>query len=387
MSDAPEHLDPTTNGHRDGVVRLADVVAERVSWLWPQHIALGKLCVFDGDPNIGKSTMTTDIAARVTTGAAMPDGTGGGEPAGVLLLSAEDGLGDTVRPRAEAAGADLSRLHVLEYVPRADPDTGEPAGIRFPSIPADVDHIGRLVNELGVRLVIVDVLSAYLHGKVDSYRDQDVRGALMPLSAMAARTSCAVVALRHLSKSGGANAIYRGGGSIGIIGAARTGLIVGIDPDDPERRILAVTKSNIGRIPPALAYRITEHAELGCGRIEWLGPTDHTAGDLVATVTEHDADATDAASVLEEILSDGPVWVKDAVDRMAAAGFSKDQAKRAKTRIRARSVKHGAPGDADSGWRWELPEGCTKGAKSAGSQDPPPSPPSCTLGTENEVDR
>lgn len=139
----------------------------------------------------------------------------------MVLLTAEDGIADTVRPRLDAAGADVDRVFVFSGV--VDPETGT---VREPSLPGDLERIEKIVVENDAALVIVDVLSAFLHGSVDSYRDQDVRGALMPLARLAERTGATVVVLRHLSKSGGANPLYRGGGSIGIIGAARVGLLV-----------------------------------------------------------------------------------------------------------------------------------------------------------------
>lgn len=152
---------------------------------------------------------------------AVPDGGPRRDPRSVVLLTAEDGIADTVRPRLDAAGADVDRVFVFSGV--VDPETGT---VREPSLPGDLERIEKIVVENDAALVIVDVLSAFLHGSVDSYRDQDVRGARMPLARLAERTGATVVVLRHLSKSGGANPLYRGGGSIGIIGAARVGLLV-----------------------------------------------------------------------------------------------------------------------------------------------------------------
>jgi hypothetical protein len=76
---------------------LSEVEPESVEWLWPGRVPLGKLTVLDGDPGLGKSAMTLDIAARLSAGLELPDGERC-EPAGVVLMSAEDGLGDTIRP-------------------------------------------------------------------------------------------------------------------------------------------------------------------------------------------------------------------------------------------------------------------------------------------------
>ncbi len=132
---------------------LSTEEAELVEWLWPGHIPLGKLTVFDGDPGLGKSTMALDIGARVTTGREMPDGSPGGPPAYVVILTAEDGIADTVRPRADAAGADCGRIRIIEDLP--DPD-----GDHTPSIPGDIGALEQTIRNLGAKLVIIDPLSA-----------------------------------------------------------------------------------------------------------------------------------------------------------------------------------------------------------------------------------
>lgn len=356
------------------VITLADVQPERVTWGWTGRLPLGKLAVLDGDPGGGKSTMAVDLAARITTGSPMPDGDRALEgPRDVVYLSAEDGVADTLRPRLDAAGGDPSRFHVLFEIPETD-DDGRTTW-RPPRIPKDCGHLEALVTRTRAVLVVVDVLAAYLDVR-DGNADGDVRRALHPLAGLAERSGACVLVIRHLRKSRG-SAIYAGGGSIGVIGAARAGLLAAADPADETgaTRVLAVTKSNLAAMPSALAYRLVDSPEDGCARVQWDGPTTHKADDLLAV---HDADdaeeGTDARHALAEILADGPVWVKDAIDQMASAGFSKDQAKRAKGKLKARSVKVGRPGDASSGWKWELPR-AHEGSEGSGTQTPAPLAP------------
>lgn len=338
------------------VVRVSDVVAERVRWLWPGRIPMGKLTVLDGDPGLGKSTLSLDVAARVSTGSPLPTGERLEDPASVVVLSAEDGIADTIRPRLEAAGADLERVLVFTEVREAVGD--RPPSVRPPSIPEDVDHLERLVLGEGVALVVIDPLMAYLQSKVDSYRDQDVRRVLHRLTTMAEATGAAVVILRHLSKTGGANPLYRGGGSIGIVGAARCGLLVAPDPEDDTRRILAVSKSNLAAIPEALAYRLATDEDRGTARVRWEGTTSHRAAELLRT---RDADEDDgvaggrqgAEAFLVDLLAGGPVAAKEALAEAKQADIAARTLDRARKRLGVISRKVGQPGEKGE-WRWVL---------------------------------
>jgi hypothetical protein len=231
------------------IITLANVTPERVSWLWDGRLPLGKLVILDGDPGVGKSSLTTDWAACVSTGKPWPDGASCAQ-GGVLILSAEDGLADTIRPRLDAAGADPSAVHALTAIIAENSDCDRFS--RPPVIPTDLGYIEEVITARNIKLVIVDVLMAYLSGQVNSHRDQDVRRALHLLAGLAARTGTCIVLLRHLNKSGGNNALYRGGGSIGILGQARAAFIAAPDPDDDSatRRILAASKMNIAAMPP-----------------------------------------------------------------------------------------------------------------------------------------
>jgi predicted nucleic acid-binding Zn ribbon protein len=262
------------------VIRLSDVAPERVTWLWQDYLPIGKLVVLDGDPGLGKSMLTIDLGARVSTGSPMPDGTAPVKGA-VLILSAEDGLEDTIRPRIDAAYGDPDQIITITEISYAGADG--PAS-RPVKIPDDLPAIESVILEHGVVLVVIDVLMAYLNGDVNSHRDQDVRRALHPAAMMAQRTGCCVIVLRHLNKSAGLSAVYRGGGSIGIVGAARAGFMVGLDPSDDtgQRRVLAPVKCNLGPEPPALAYRLVPDDLHGCAHVVWDGVSEHRASGLLA---------------------------------------------------------------------------------------------------------
>ena len=256
------------------VGRLLDSVeSEQVSWLWPGRIPRGKLTLIDGDPGTGKSAMTMDLAARVSVGRTFPDDSLC-ERGGVVLLSAEDGLPDTIRPRLEAAGADLGSILSLATIADGDSE-------RLLSIPEDLGIIKRGIERVDAQLVIVDPLMAFLSGAVNSHRDQDVRRALAPLAKLAEETGAAVVVVRHLNKGSDGNALYRGGGSIGIIGAARSALLVAKHPEDDRKRVLANLKSNLAGAAGSLAFTL-DGAANGAVRVEWQGETPLDASALLA---------------------------------------------------------------------------------------------------------
>lgn len=328
--------DITTGIH---LTRLADVEPERVSWLWPGRLPVGKLVTLDGDPGLGKSTLALEIAAVVTRAGTWPDGSPCAWPGDVLLMSAEDGLADTVRPRLDAAGADVTAVHAIEGVPITEED-GERT-LRPPNL-ADIAGIEEAIIRTGARLLVIDVVMAYLPMGTDSHKDQDIRRVLSGLAALADRTGCTVLLLRHLNKAKGGDPLYRGGGSIGIVGAARAGFLVAPDPEDAERRVLASVKSNLGPPPESLAYRLVESGDRGVARVQWEGSTAHTARSLLA---DHD-DVEDRREVdrwLQAYLEDegGAANARDVIRDGKLAGFSEDVLKKARKRLKLTTSRAG----------------------------------------------
>lgn len=348
------------------LTRLSDVTPERVEWIWDGRLPVGKIATLDGDPGLGKSTLALSIAAAVTTGGAWPDGGHCRHRGDVLLLSAEDGLADTVRPRLDAAGADVTRVHAIEGTTMVDPESGE----RYlrPLSLADVYHLDAAMAQTGARLLIVDVLMAFLPAGTDAHKDQDIRRVLSALGAAGDRNQCSVLLLRHLNKAKGGDPLYRGGGSIGIVGAARSGLLVAADPDDPSRRVLASVKSNLGVMPDSLIYRLVDSPEHGVARVEWEGTTTHDAHGLLAGPSPDAAeDRHDIDAWLTDLLANGSVKANEVYSAADAAGYSKDQAKRAKKRLGIEATREAMDGP----WFWKLE---TKGAEHEGSTPSPETP-------------
>lgn len=285
---------PASVVHR---ITLADVKPERVRWLWPGYIPLGKVTVIEGDPDLGKSTLTLALAASVSAALPLPDGTRV-NPADVLFVTYEDGVADTIAPRLIAAGGDPEHVHVLDGVT----DEGEE---RLMSFPKDMEALEREIRATGALLVVLDPLGAALAASTDANKDSDVRRALAPLARLAERTGVAIVIVRHLAKGARRNAIIAGSGSIGIGAAARVVLVVHPHPEDPQKRVLSVVKCNVARHAPSLVFYLVD-AGNGAARIVWDGISPLSANDLTAVRSDDPGDrgATEEARYwLRELLT------------------------------------------------------------------------------------
>lgn len=329
---------------------LSEVEAKPITWLWPGYFPFGALCLVDGDPGLGKSFFTLDLAARISAGKVFPTGERA-TPAGVVLMSYEDDPGVTIRPRLETMGADLDRIVLLEGV------TDE-KGPRLPSI-ADIAAIREtaLSNQAG--LIVIDPLMAALPGTVDSHSDHNIRSVLAPLSKLAQETGATVLIVRHLNKSGGGNALYRGGGSIGIVAAARAAFIVGKDPQDETRRVLAVAKLNIAKEPRSLQYRIAVNSEEK-PFLSWEGETDLSASDLLtpAEVKHGPSKREQAKKFLIDELSKGPIRQTRLEILAGKMGISESTLDRAKRELAEEDlpIKTERVGGRGGHWVWSLEE-------------------------------
>ena len=334
-------------GPRPVGVLMSEVQPERVEWLWRGRVPLGKLSILDGDPGLGKSCISVDLVSRVTTGGVMPDGSPGID-GGAVIVTAEDGLADTVRPRLDLHGADCSRVVALKTVGVGD-DT------RTVELPADLGALRLAIARVGARLVVVDPIMAVLNGAVDSHRDQDVRRVLAALAAMAEETGAAVLIVRHLNKTAGGNPLYRGGGSIAFVGAARSAMVVGRNPDGGDGCVLAMTKANLSKMGPSLGYVVDEVDEVP--RVRWLGEAAFSAGELLAAAGgSRGGPRGDAMEFLREILAGGPVAAREVFEAADDAGIAAKTLKRAKAELGVEAVKHGAPGESGA-WVWSLRRG------------------------------
>lgn len=319
------------------IICLADIESRPLTWLWADRIPTAKFILLEGDPGVGKSTITLDLAARISTGSCMPDDSAGlDRPRNVLLLAGEDDFADTIRPRLSAAGADCKRV----FTP-----------VEHLRLPRDLEKLRRLIEESDAALVVFDALVDYLDAG-DTYKDESVRAALLPLAELAQDTGATLIGVRHLTKNAESKALYRGGGSIGFAAVARTVLQVHAHPDDLESRVLCVAKSNFARRrDTAIEFRLAD-SMAGSARIEWLGSSELSANDFVAPEPAVRPSAIDeAVEFLRTELADGPVPTADVSRHAGELGISFTGAiARARKQLGVRAIRE------TSGWALVLDE-------------------------------
>ncbi len=276
----PDNSDPTPvpNSEPPGQL-LSEVETQEITWLWEKRIPMGTITVLDGDPGMGKSLIAAHIAACVSTGRPMPDGTPG-KQGGVIFIAPEDSPQDTLKPRLEAAGGDPSQVLLLNTVEDLDAKRVKMYDRPF-SLAHDLEILEDAIKRMQAVLVIIDPLMAVLGNSIDSSRDQSVREVFTPLAQLAERTGCAILMIRHLSRGASGHPLYRGAGSLGIIAAARSGLIVAADPSDEQRRILAPTKHNLCQPAGNLTYQVVNTAQ-GIPSIHWLEENHHPVQALLS---------------------------------------------------------------------------------------------------------
>ena len=341
--------------------RASDVAPERLQWLWPSRVAIGKQTLIAGEAGLGKSQILSAMAAAITTGGDWPCAEGRAPLGNVIILSAEDGVADTIVPRLMAAGADLQRVFLVSAV-----RTPDGRGRRAFTLQSDLALLERKVAEVGdVRMIAIDPISAYIGPKVDSHVNAAVRAVLEPVGELADRRKVAVVCITHPPKGVGTTAINRFIGSIAFVAAARAAFIVTRDPEDKHRRLLLPVKNNLAPLGKGFGFRLEQrivgdpNEGIVASSIFWesdhvdlpvddaLRATDgRGAGQKVAPAQE------EAEQFLRTVLASGPIPAKEVRADADSAGISWRTVARAKARLGVASNKDGMSG----GWMWALPK-------------------------------
>jgi hypothetical protein len=349
---------PQTDGREHRILSLttadkAEAIA--VDWWWTNYIPAGKFGLLDGDPGLGKSLITTGLVASATSGRPLPDGSLPTRVGGAVIFAAEDGYEDTILPRLQAAGADLSRVLVAHAA-----DHGEPL-----ELPRDIGLVAALMRRMEAVIAIFDPFERYLGADIIKGREQ--RLALEPVIKCFAELDAVLLGTRHLNQQSGQRALYRGRGDITGIGVSRYGFIVGPDPksQDPKDRVFVPHKVNLvdqDRVR-ALRYRVDERdlgvdalgRPLAAAVVTWNGVTDVSADQALGSDSAKPQNTEDL--IAQEILprlESGPLLASVAWELMADFGVkSRDGITRARKKLGIVSTKKGD--FTDSAWWWHLP--------------------------------
>jgi putative DNA primase/helicase len=347
--------EPPEMQRRDLVtVRASDVVPKKVLWLWPGLFARGKVSLCAGDPGLGKSLITLSIASVISNGGQWPATREKCEAGEVLLVSGEDDLQDTIVPRLIAAGADCSKVHIVELVREINSQNGKVTPRSF-SLQTDMEQLEHELSkhEGRISLVGIDPIGAFT-GSVDTHKNSDVRGLLMPLSQMAAKFNVAVLVTQHLNKTSGGTAMYRITGSLAFVAAARAAFVVMKDTDDPSRRLMMPVKNNLAVDTFGLAYSIRAD-ENKVAYISWEDKVitgEEVDALLSAPATQESPKLQEAEDWLRRQFIDTQVVSFEEIQKRAdAKGLSMRTINKAKAALGVESQKTGLKG----GWVWSMP--------------------------------
>ena len=280
------------------IIRMSDVELTPVKWLWKPYLPFGKLSVLQGNPGEGKTYFAMHLAAACTNGKLLPN-MERMEPFNVIYQTAEDGLGDTVKPRLIEAGADLDRVLVID-----DSDV---------QLTLSDERIEKAIIENNARLVIIDPIQAYLGADVDMNRANEVRPIFMRLGQVAQRTGCAILLIGHLNKAAGMQSLQRGLGSIDIAAAVRSVLFIGKLKHDPTMRILTHEKSSLALPGVSLAFSLGDE-----GGFRWVGEYDITADEMLSGIEpQRETKTQQAKDLICTLLAGGKRVFSEDIDKAA----------------------------------------------------------------------
>lgn len=243
------------------MIKMSDIEAQEIEWLWYPYIAYGKLAIVQGDPGDGKTTLILNLAAKLTKGEGLDENMKVMEPMNVIYQTAEDGLADTVKPRLLQAGADCEKVLVIDESEK--------------SLSMLDERIEEALIKTGARVLILDPIQAYLGSGTDMNRANEVRNMTKRLAALAEKYKCAIILIGHMNKTARNKAAYRGMGSIDFYAVARSVLLVGRVEGEPNIRAMVQIKNNLAEFGHAKAFRLSEEG------FRWLGDYEITADEVL----------------------------------------------------------------------------------------------------------
>ncbi len=294
------------------IIRMSEVDTLTVEWLWEPYIPFGKVTIVQGNPGEGKTTFALRLAAACTTGRTLPK-MKPLPPFNVIYQTAEDGLGDTVKPRLMEADADLDRVLVIDEAKQG--------------LTLSDERIEKAITQTGARLIILDPIQAYMGEKADMNKANEVRPIFRRLADIAERTGCAVILIGHLNKAAGGQSAYRGLGSIDFRAAARSVLLIGRVKREPNIRVIVHDKSSLAPEGKPVAFCLDPQTGF-----EWIGEYDITADELLSGAGSNSETKTEQAEkLILELLADGKEMLSEDIVKAAnEAGISERTVRAAK---------------------------------------------------------
>ena len=310
----------------------ASIETQIIEWLWYPYIPLGKISIIQGDPGDGKTTFALQVVAMLSRGVSLPNNPITCSPISIIYQSGEDNPADTIKPRLEAAGADCSRIALINHL----------------SVPLSIsdERLEKAIIEAEARLLVLDPLQAFIPEDCDMSRALDMRGAMSSLARVAERTHCAVVIIGHLNKSSGIKSLYRGIGSIDIAAIARSVLYI-VRPDDMSSlRVVVHIKSNLAKAGSNLAFTFDD-----AGRFKWVNLPDYlTESDISSFPIKmfQDSKQKSIERFLIDILASGEKSAQEVIALCNERGYAKRTVDRAKKSLKIRSYRKNGE------WVWSV---------------------------------
>ncbi len=311
------------------MIKMSDVQSQEIEWLWYPFIPYGKLTIVQGDPGDGKTTLVLNIAAKLSKGEGLEEDMKVPEPMNIIYQTAEDGLGDTVKPRLETAGADCERILVIDESDK--------------SLSMSDERLEYALKQTGARLLILDPIQAYLGGGMDMNRANEARDMTKKLGALAEKYKCAIVLIGHMNKAAGNKAAYRGMGSIDFFAVARSVLLVGRVEGQPDLRAVVQIKNNLAAFGHPKAFRLSENG------FEWQGDYEITADEVLGGIVPKANKFVQAKRLLRELAETSNMVSSTEVFELAKEqGISKRTLESAKQDLQIRAKRN------NNTWYWDL---------------------------------
>jgi len=309
------------------IICMEDVQKQEIKWLWYPYIPYGKLTIIQGDPGEGKTTFVLNLAARLSNGIGFEEGSIG-ETINIIYQTAEDGLADTVKPRLEQAGADCTKILVIDDSEK--------------SLTMADERLEKAIIQTKARVLILDPIQAYLGEGVDMNRANETRDMTKRLGILAEKTGCAIILIGHMNKAGGAKAAYRGIGSIDFFAVARSVLLVARVPEQANIRVIAQIKNNLAEEGSTVAFELTD------GKFLWIGDYEITVEELLGGYVKGNKQKQGeqflkSLAQLCDSLPSNEIYAK-----AGELGISERTMKTVKKKLQIGKIK------SSVGWHWDL---------------------------------